>query len=146
MKPNLLPQLSVALSSVRPRVGTVSEEGKSLNASPLLSVLTASHGDYGLTVAYAGLFSPDIRMRNGIPFGRFSPDDNSLGVALDRFHLELLHHSTAENRNDQNVLRAIGLALSFFWSRQLSDVGIPGRFEYDEIDGNDVIYVPPKER
>ncbi len=139
MMNGLLSRLEIALAAIKRRVGDSRQQSVDLSAFELL---TSCFGDYGLTVAYAGLFAPEITMRGDVPFARFSPEDESFGAALDRFHVDLLHHESAESRHDPAVLRAIGLALSQFWSRQLDAAGIAGHFEYDDSEGYDVVYVP----
>ncbi len=96
-------------------------------------------GDFGLALAYAALFSPDIRLDGGCPMGRFASEKDD--VPLDTVHVDLLHHCAAPDR-DPAVFRALGEALAQFWNFRLMAAHIPGRFRYRDEEGFDVVYEP----
>lgn len=102
-----------------------------------LEDLRTGLGDYGLALAYAALFSPNIRMKDGCPMGSFASERDEF--PLDRVHVDLLHHSAAPDC-DPAVFRALGEALAQFWTFRLTAAHIPGCFRYRDDEGFDVVY------
>lgn len=102
-----------------------------------LDTVLGLYGDYGITLSCVALFKPTIKFKNDIPFATFSSTDTPLPI--DCFHVDLLHHSSAENQ-DPVVFNAIGEALAIFWTQQLKEKNQHGYFEYDDTNGYDVIY------
>ncbi len=104
-----------------------------------LGDLRACLGDFGLALAYAALFSPEIRMEGACPVGRFASEKKEM--PLDCVHVDLLHHDAAADR-DPAVFRALGEALAQSWTFRLIAAHIPGRFSYRDDEGFDVAYEP----
>ncbi len=105
--------------------------------APLEQVITL-YGDYGLTVAYAALFAPDISLADGIPTLRFAPGHD--GLPADVVHVDLLHHGGAAFRSCSEVIRATGGALAYFWTIALRQADLPGEFIFEGDPQPNVIY------
>ncbi len=130
------------LSDLQAAVHTIAREHQISTENPSgeapLELVVTLYGDYGLTVAYAALFAPDIRLADGVPTLRFSPEHD--GLPADFVHVDLLHHEGAAFRHSSEVIRATGEALAYFWTIALGQAELPGEFVFEGDPQPNVIY------